>query len=70
MRGVPGAVTREPESRETNAPGAFLSVGEVAVFALGGDRYRIVSPEGERAVEGFEGARQHAHELAGTTAGP
>jgi len=55
-------MAREPW--ETNATGPFLSVGEVAVFALGGDRYRIVWPRGERQVEGFEQARSLAHELA------
>ena len=41
MRGVPGAVTREPEPWETNAPGAFLSVRQVDVYALGRDRFAI-----------------------------
>jgi hypothetical protein len=55
---------REPAAWETNAPGALLSIGEVGVYALGEDRFRLVSPEGEREVEGFEPARQLAHKLA------
>jgi hypothetical protein len=54
----------EPDPWWTNAPGPFLTVGEVAVYALGEDRYRLTAPEGEREVEGFESARQLAHELA------
>jgi len=56
-------MTREPAAWETNATGPFLSVGEIAVYALEGDRFRITWPEGEREVEGFEPARQLAHEL-------
>ena len=58
-------VDREPAAWETNAAGPFLGVGEVAVYALGEDRIWLVSPAGEREVEGFELARQLAHELAG-----
>jgi len=38
-------VDRKPAASETNATGPFLSVGEVSVFALEGDRFRLVSPE-------------------------
>ena len=55
---------REPAAWETNAPGAFLIVGEVGVYALGEDRFRVVAPDGEREVEAFEPTRQLAHELA------
>jgi hypothetical protein len=57
-------VDREPAAWPTNAPGPFLCIGEVAVYALVEDRVRVVSPDGEREVEGFEPARQLAHELA------
>jgi hypothetical protein len=63
-------VDREPAAWETNAAGPFLSVGEVGVYALGEDRFRLVAPEGEREVEGFEPARELAHELAGLPAAP
>ena len=56
---------RQPAPWETNAPGAFLSIGEVDVYALGEDRFRVVRPEGEREIEGFSAARQLAHDLAG-----
>ena len=55
----------EPEPWESNAPGPFLTIGEVAVHAVGGpDRYRITWPGGEREVVGFEHARRLTHELA------
>ncbi len=54
----------EPAASETNAAGPFLTIGEVAVHALGEQRFRLVTPHGEREVEGFEPARQLAHELA------
>jgi len=43
--------THEPEPRQTNEPGPFLTIGEVGVYALGKDRFRIVWPGGEREVE-------------------
>jgi len=57
--------TRQPEPWQTNEPGPFLSVCDVHVFALGEDRFRLAWPDGEREVEGFEPARELAHELAG-----
>ena len=50
-------MTTEPEPWQTNATGPCLSVGELAVYALGQDRFRLVSAAGEREVEGFENAR-------------
>ena len=35
------------------------------MYALGGDRFLLVWPDGEREVEAFEPARQLADELAG-----
>jgi hypothetical protein len=55
---------RPPEPRETRAPGPFIDQGEVTVFALGGDRFRITWPGSEREVEGFEHAMRVADELA------
>jgi len=57
-------MTSEPEPWQTNAPGPFLAVGEVPVFALEGDRFRIIWPHDGREVEGFEQARRLAHEPA------
>jgi hypothetical protein len=56
---------RKPAAWETSASGPFLSVGEVDVYALGEERFRLIAPEGEREVEGFEPARQPVRELAG-----
>jgi len=57
-------VDREPAAWETNDAGPFLSVDEVVVYALGEDHFRLVAPDDEREVEGFEPAlsapcRQH-----------
>jgi hypothetical protein len=56
---------REPAAWGTNGAGPFLSIGKVAVYALGKDRFRLIAPEGEREVKGFEAARQLARKLAG-----
>jgi len=56
---------REPEPWQTNAAAPFLTVGDVGVQSLGRDRFLVVSPDGERLVEGYEPARQLAHQLAG-----
>jgi hypothetical protein len=57
-------MTRDPEPWQTNEAEAFLSIDDVHVWALGVQRFRIVSPKGEQEVEGFEEARRRAHELA------
>jgi hypothetical protein len=57
-------VDHEPAAWETSASGPFLSVGEVDVFALGEERFRLIAPDGEQEVEGFEPAWQLAYELA------
>jgi hypothetical protein len=48
-----------------NAPGPCIVIGNVSLWVLGESRYRIVSPEGEEIVRGFDEARQRARELAG-----
>jgi hypothetical protein len=55
---------REPAAWETNAVGPFLTVGDVGVTSLGRERFRVVCPDGEREVEGFDDARRLAHHLA------
>ena len=55
---------REPAAWETNAAGPFMTIGEVGVYALGQDRFRIVWPAGEREVEGYDEADRLANELA------
>jgi hypothetical protein len=54
----------EPEPLQTDAAGPFLTIGEVSVWTLGRDRFRVVSPEGSQAVEGIDRAREMAHKLA------
>lgn len=55
---------REPEAWQTNAAGPFLSIGEVTVWALGEDRFRVDSPGRSQEVEGIDRARELAHKLA------
>jgi hypothetical protein len=55
----------EPEPWQTDAAGPFLMIGAVSGWALGEQRFRIVAPEDEQEVEGFQRARELAHELAG-----
>jgi hypothetical protein len=57
-------MSSEPEPWQTNAPGAFLMVGDVSVWALGEDRFRVQSPDGYQEVEGIDRAREMAHKLA------
>jgi hypothetical protein len=54
---------REPEPRETSAAGPFLTIGQVSVWSLGRDRFRVESPSGHEHIEGIERARELAHEL-------
>jgi hypothetical protein len=56
---------REPAAWETGAAGAFLTIGDVSVWALGDQRFRLVTPDGSQEVESFEEARHRARELAG-----
>jgi hypothetical protein len=58
--------TTDPRASAT--PGPFLMIdtaaGVVEVWALGGDRFSIRTPGGEREVTGFHTARDEAHRLA------
>ena len=59
---------REPEPRETNTHGPFLTLererGTVEVWALGAQRFAVKAPEREQLVTGFDAARQTAIALA------
>ena len=60
---------REPEPCESGAASPFLWIetprGNVEVWALGEDRFRITAPGGqEQIVTGFEGAERAADALA------
>jgi hypothetical protein len=57
-------MTLEPEPWQTNAAGPFLTVGSVSVWTLGGDRFRVESPDGAQEVDGIDRAKQLAHKLA------
>jgi hypothetical protein len=54
----------KPEPWQTNAAGRFLTIGEVSVWTLVGDRFRVESPERSQEVESIDRAREIAHELA------
>jgi hypothetical protein len=53
----------KPERRLTNAAGPLLTIGDVSVWTLGGDRLCVETPDGAQAVEGIERAREPAHQL-------
>jgi hypothetical protein len=60
---------RKPEPRESGAAAPFLWIetaqGNVEVWALGQDRFRIAAPGGrEQGVDGFEEAERTADALA------
>jgi hypothetical protein len=58
----------EPEPWESGASAPFLGMetphGNVEVWALGEDRFRITAPRHEQLVVGFEEAHRTADELA------
>jgi hypothetical protein len=58
-------MTRKPDPWQTNAPGAFLTIGDVSVWALGDQRFRVQSLSGDEEIEGWAEARRRAHDLAG-----
>ena len=58
----------KPELWQTNAAGPFLTTGSVSMWTCGGDRFRIETPDGAREVEGFERARELAHQLSASGA--
>lgn len=57
----------DPEQAwRTSASGAFITMpGEVAIWALGDDRFRVTAPDGEHKVTGHDAAVALAHRLAG-----
>jgi hypothetical protein len=59
---------REPEAWQSGQPGPLLTIegrdGDVTVWALGEDRFRIQSPAGIREIEGYERAQELARALA------
>lgn len=61
------AEQRQPEAWESSAPGAFLTVGDVGVWARGGERFTVAAADHEEQVTGFGEARARARELAAKT---
>jgi hypothetical protein len=61
---------RQPEPWESSASGPFVTIegahGNVEIWALGQERFRVRAPSQEEVVVGYEGARQRARELAKT----
>jgi hypothetical protein len=55
----------DPEPWQTNARGASLTIGDVSIWSLGDQRFRVQSPAGAEEVEGFQQARRRARDLAG-----
>jgi hypothetical protein len=58
------AMDRKPATWETSTAEPFLRIGDVSVWALGGQRFRVQSPSGVEEIEGFAEARELAHGLA------
>lgn len=56
--------TDKPEAWQTNAAGPFLTVGEVGIYSLGKDQFRVQSPESEQVIQGHDQAVRRAHELS------
>ena len=55
---------RKPATWKTSTAEPLLRIGDVSVWALGGQRFRVRSPSGVEEIEGFVEARDLAHELA------
>jgi hypothetical protein len=53
----------QPEPWQTDAAGPFIPIGDVSVWAIGDQLFRIESPVGVEEVEGFQEARRRAREL-------
>ena len=62
-------MAQEPEPWQSGAAGPCVTIespaGPVELWVLGSQRYRVTAPSGEQVVEGYQQAREVAHELAG-----
>ena len=60
---------RKPEPWESGAPAPFLWIetpqGNVEMWALGEDRFKITAPGHEQVITGFEEVEKAADALAG-----
>jgi hypothetical protein len=61
-------MSSEPEPWQSGAAGPCVTidsaVGPVEVWVLGEQRYRVTATDSEQIVEGYQRAREVAHELA------
>jgi hypothetical protein len=57
-------VERKPAAWVTSTAEPFLRIGQVSVWALGGQRFRVEAPFVDEEVDGFQEARRRARELA------
>jgi hypothetical protein len=55
----------EPASWVSGAAGPFVTIGEVAIWGLGNDGFRLEWPGGQHVLEGYEAAAAMAREIAG-----
>jgi hypothetical protein len=62
-------VEQEPEHWQSGAAGACVTIespaGLIELWVQSSNRYRVKGPNGEQIVEGFQRAREVAHELTG-----
>jgi hypothetical protein len=65
---------RQPEPWESSATGPFVTIegehGDVEIWALGQERFRVRSPGHEEIVTGYEAARGRARARARELGGP
>jgi hypothetical protein len=52
---------KPPSAWEAGTAEPLMRIGQVSVWALGGQRFRVQSPEGNEEIEGFAEARRLAH---------
>jgi hypothetical protein len=62
-------VGQEPASWEAGAAGPFVTIGEVAIWSLGNDGFRLEWPGGQHVLKGYEAAAAMAREIAGLRIG-
>jgi hypothetical protein len=61
-------MAQEREAWQSGVAGPCVTIespaGPIELWVLGHQRYRVTAPSGERVVEGFQRAREVAHEIA------
>jgi hypothetical protein len=64
-----GGVGQEPASWMAGAAGPFVTIGEVAIWSLGNDGFRLEWPGGQHVLAGYKAAAAMAREIAGLRIG-